>query len=175
MLQKADKDRLDKVLEVINSKLIRRPNATITKDLNEDSGNVSNYLNGKKPIPTKFYTDFMNKYAGSSESGQSTEKISGKLYMETIIELSQSCTRLTRTNEKLTDNNSELISMVKSVAPSVNLADLKESQLSVSAISLRTLEQMAENGIVDGLWKTKDEGLAKLGRLIVVSERVDLK
>ncbi len=50
MLQKVDKERLDKVLQVIDSAKIRFPLAEIVKRMNVDKGMVSAYLNAKKPI-----------------------------------------------------------------------------------------------------------------------------
>lgn len=64
MLQKVDKDRLDEVLNVIQDRKIKFPLATIVKTLGADQALVSKILNGKKPMPDKFYTNFMEHFAG---------------------------------------------------------------------------------------------------------------
>lgn len=69
MLQKVDKDRLVKVLSVIENAKIKFPNATISKDLERSSSTVSDYLNGKKPMSENFYRDFVERY----EKGQSKD------------------------------------------------------------------------------------------------------
>lgn len=62
MLQIIDKERLDKVLSVIERHKIRFPVAEISKELVVDKGNVSAYLKGNKPMSDNFYTSFLKKY-----------------------------------------------------------------------------------------------------------------
>ena len=47
MLQKIDKDRLDKVLATIETAKIKFPNATIAEKTGFSKSDVSVYLNGK--------------------------------------------------------------------------------------------------------------------------------
>lgn len=63
MLQKIDKDRLDKVLAIIKSTGMRKPNATLMRGIPENKGNVSAYLNGKKPMSDNFYNTFIEKFS----------------------------------------------------------------------------------------------------------------
>lgn len=62
MLQKLDKDRLDKVLQVIETCKIRFPNKEISQRLGVDSGNVSAYIKGRKPMSDNFYTSFLSEF-----------------------------------------------------------------------------------------------------------------
>ena len=62
ILKDVDKQRLAEVLQVIESLHMKFPNAEIHKKLNEDPGNISSYLNGKKPMSDNFYTSFMEAF-----------------------------------------------------------------------------------------------------------------
>jgi hypothetical protein len=63
MLQRVDQDRLDKVLSIIKSTGMRKVNATLMRGIPENKGNVSAYLNGKKPMSENFYNTFLEKYS----------------------------------------------------------------------------------------------------------------
>ncbi len=67
MLQKADKDRLDKVLQTVESYKIRFPVAEISRKLNRGKGEVSSYLNGNKPMSDNFYKTFMEEFPPKKE------------------------------------------------------------------------------------------------------------
>lgn len=62
MLQKADKDRLDKVLQLIEKVGLRFPVADISKAQGRNKGEVSTYLSGKKPMSDNFYKTFIKHF-----------------------------------------------------------------------------------------------------------------
>ena len=73
MLKKIDKDRLDQVSRVLIKKPMKFPVATISRELNEETSRVSTYLNGKKPMPERFFMAFMEKYGKESEEEKIVE------------------------------------------------------------------------------------------------------
>lgn len=90
MLQKLDKDRLDKVLSLIESRKIKFPNATLSKELKTDSGAVSAYLRGKKPMSNNFYTSFIERYEnGNPPTHERTGTVVGEInkLTEQVIQL----------------------------------------------------------------------------------------
>lgn len=62
IINKVDKDRLDLVLKLIDDYKIKFPVATISKKLGRGKGEVSEYLNGKKPMSENFYNLFIEQY-----------------------------------------------------------------------------------------------------------------
>lgn len=64
-LDQVSKDRLDEVWRVIDEKFIRFPNATLTENLKRGKGEVSVYLNAKKPMSKNFYESFIKHYGRS--------------------------------------------------------------------------------------------------------------
>lgn len=66
-LTNADKSRLTNVFQYLNLLGIRFPVAEISRRMKVDSGNVSNYLNGIKPISDNFYTDFLKEFSLDEE------------------------------------------------------------------------------------------------------------
>ena len=62
MLQKVDKDRLDKVLSIIKQAQIRFPIAEIEKKMGVNKGNASAYLKGSKPMSDNFYNTFLETF-----------------------------------------------------------------------------------------------------------------
>jgi len=81
MLQNVEKDRLDKVLAVIKKAKIRFPVAELGDRLKADKGMVSAYLNGKKPISGKFYSNFIQEFGEDTdliEDSTNSEKIAAQ-------------------------------------------------------------------------------------------------
>jgi hypothetical protein len=69
MLQKLDKDRLDKVLKIIERHEMRFPVATLSKEMKVNKGNVSAYLKGNKAMSENFYNTFLEHYGGAIVDG----------------------------------------------------------------------------------------------------------
>lgn len=65
MLQKVDKDRLDAVLRVIETKNWKFPMTEIHKVMGTDKGMISKYLNGKEGMSDKFYSKFMQTFGNT--------------------------------------------------------------------------------------------------------------
>lgn len=62
MLQKIDKDRLDKVLNIIQTWDTKFPQAKIVRELGFSKGQVSSYLNAKEAMSENFFQTFISKY-----------------------------------------------------------------------------------------------------------------
>jgi transcriptional regulator with XRE-family HTH domain len=185
MLQEIDKARLDKVLEVIKRNKIRFPLAEIVKELGSDKGMVSAYLNGKKPISDKFYSNFMQKFDRMESNGQEeTKKAEPKeskdeFYMDTIKDLrhsgitlseanreTASATRETATaNRILAENQRDLIEILKVLhKPTVDAA--LGNPPNPSFVIQPYLDRIAQYGIDRKWWKSFDEGRVVLGKLV---------
>lgn len=61
-LQISQKERLNIIQQRIYQYDIRFPNAELSDKLDVDAGNISNMLNGKKPISDNFFTSFITAY-----------------------------------------------------------------------------------------------------------------
>lgn len=170
MLQKVDKDRLDKVLEVLKKAGVRHPNATITRELGFDNGMVSNYLNGKKPISDKFYTTIIQHF----EKEENTEKppIENKVaenekpLMFLVTELVQNCTTLCNANNKLADNNTVLTGLVKSLCDKSNLT-VQGQQVPISDFLHPALERIARHIVEQKIFDNFDDAMRMIGKALV--------
>lgn len=93
---------------------------------------------------------------------------SGAALAEANKTIAEANNTIAAANKVLSENNKELINLL---LKSPDLSDVKESQLTVSAVSRPTLEKMAAAGIPD-LWKSMDEGLVTLGKLLIGGKMV---
>ena len=172
MLQKVDKDRLDKVLEVIETAKIKFPNATITKELGAHGGTVSAYLNGKKPMSSNFYRKFMDKY-GSEKNEESQKSQDLNSLIENNIKLikmhkdavhnsdftASSINALSIANKELAEANKELTMMLKnSLSSNAN----RNSQ----DLSEEVVQRIAEGGTLV-FWPSKEEGINILNNILI--------
>ena len=66
-LTKVDRDRLLLVLSIIEEQGIKFPNKVLSETFNKSSGEISTYLNAKKPMSGNFYRDFMKVYGKKEE------------------------------------------------------------------------------------------------------------
>jgi hypothetical protein len=120
--------------------------------------------------------DFEKEVKGKSSAQHHNSNV-----MQTICELANSGVILSEANKTiaeanrtiaaanriLSENNKELISLVQSLSS----GGVKENQLTVSAVSAPTLQKMAVAGIPH-FWKSMDEGLEALGKLLLGGEMV---
>jgi hypothetical protein len=175
MLQKIDKDRLDKVLQVLKDHKIRFPVAEVVKRLGADKGMVSAYLNGKKPISDKFYSTFMKSFnqpikQTSPEIIDTTE--------QTILKLAESNKQLAlafshQADAQLFQSKAWLVQAEASkiLAETNNglmqkIPNSNPTQPNVSEILLPWINRVAVNG-VGSIWETKEAGFAILDKLLV--------
>ena len=99
MLQKVAKDRLDKVLSIIEISDFRFANKEIAESLGVGKSTVSDYLSGTKPMSKPFFELFMKKYSNLTISNADTEtkkpsseigKAEDSVMKETMRNLSES-------------------------------------------------------------------------------------
>jgi hypothetical protein len=182
MLQKIDKDRLGKVLAIIQNSEMKFPTVTIAKETGYGKSDVSVYLNGKKPMSSKFYQTFIEKFDKQKSNaipetidGTPLEKLinhNGNLidaHKEVAIanrataeanKLSASTTNeLAFTNKELAATNRELTIMLKN---SIN----SNGQNNHQNLAEKVLHRIAEKGVPE-LWPTKQEGLDKLNKYLI--------
>ncbi len=191
MLQKVDRDRLDKVLEVIKTLKIKYPNATLERDLKANSGNISAYLKGTKPISDNFYNAFMDKYVNTaSEIKNSNDKVpsvieySGRFSEEILRDVARSGAVVGEANkiigeanrvmavshDKLITTNAELVSVIKMAYTQANLKGEVENQKSTASELQSCLELIAKLGVEKKWFENEDEGLVELGKCVFVNE-----
>ena len=153
MLQKVDKDRLDKVLKVIQDKGMKFPVATIEKDLNINKGNVSAYLKGKKSMSDNFYNSFMQQY----ESGEIKKPDVVTPDNTPLNHLIEGNKNLSQANKDLAAANLRLTAMLEVNSNSSHQAEHAQA----------CLERIAEQGAgVQLHWKTKADGLRVLSNFL---------
>lgn len=68
-------ERLKIIQDRINQYDIRFPNAELSEKLNVDAGNISNMLNGKKPISDNFFTSFIDAYPEKKKNEEESKPI----------------------------------------------------------------------------------------------------
>ena len=158
MLQKADKDRLDKVLELIKNSGIRFPIAELSRLTGKGQGEVSVYLSGKKPMSDKFYSSFMNKY-GSNENIVQTTEITLHNLINQNSELVDAHKELAVANKELAEANKELTIMLKN---SIN----SNGQNSHQNVAEKVLHRIAEKGVPE-LWPSKEAGMSILSKYLI--------
>lgn len=199
MLQKIDKDRLDKVLQVLNDAGIRKVNSTLVRELGMDSGMVSNYLNGKKPISDNFYTAIIQKYGNdiadpvkpvTTEEDASVKTYNQKME-DAVYNLTVSNSNLAiafvkqavaqeveaRGREKEADAriiqataNKILVEVNRDTLLKIpNPQSSKEIQIQDSLHLSRTFEDLAKAGVPER-WATVEDGLLFLSRLLHEAE-----
>ena len=199
MLQKIDKDRLDTVLQLLNDAGIRKVNSTLVRELGMDSGMVSNYLNGKKPISDNFYSAIIQKYGKGIEDpvlntideGASPIKTYNQKMEDAVYNLTVSNSNLAiafvkqavaqeveaRGREKEADAriiqataNKILVEVNRDTLLKIpNPQSAKEIQIQDSLRLSRTFEDLAKAGVPDK-WATIEEGLLFLSRLLHEAE-----
>lgn len=185
MLQKIDKDRLDKVLEIIQTKPIKYPNATLERDLKANSGNISAYLKGTKPMSDNFYNAFMEKYGNvkkdieeKKDELQNIIEYSGRYSEEILRDVARSGAVVGEANkimaqshDKLINTNAELVDVIKMAYTQSNLRGVKESQKSAASELQSCLELIAKHGVEQKWFENEDEGLVELGKCVFVNEQ----
>lgn len=159
MLQKIDKDRLDKVLATIETAKIKFPNAAIAEKTGFSKSDVSVYLNGKKPMSDNFYQTFIKHY-GIVESAPLPIPDSINQNEVSLHSLIESNRVLVETNKVLTDLLQQSFNL-NSVAP----------RQSDKLIDPYTLELLAKRGVPE-YWATIEEGRSKLGSIVVALKTV---
>ncbi len=160
MLQKADKDRLDKVLSIIEKAGIRFPVAELGDKMKVDKGMVSSYLAGKKPISDKFYSKFIQTFdipeKPEDKRGLAPIQEPNK-NEESLHSLIKQCGTLVETNKDLKDM---LRTQMQSQA--MNLP----AQQHISVMLEPTLHQLALFG-VGKFWSDYDEGRIELNKILL--------
>jgi len=167
MLQKVDKDRLDKVLAVIEAAKIKFPNATITRELDVHAGTVSAYLNGVKPMSSNFYRKFMDKYGNNSQEEKANNidenMDKNELSLHSVIESNKSLAAGIRdfasASKEMAETNKELTALLKATINSNSVHSAPSPD-----VLWTILERIAEQGTK--FWGTKEEGLKELGRYL---------
>jgi hypothetical protein len=176
MLQKIAKDRLDKVLEVIENSGMRFPVTEIADRLKNDKGMVSAYIKGKKPISSNFYSNFMKEFDKPEEPNPQidTKNIEIHKNFDEIVHSNAILVEAQRlsaeailkhedTSKMLAETNRMLVNHL--LGANSNVAPRSSSNL-VQKAQAKLLQDLAEAGAGD-LWETADEGLIKLGRFAV--------
>ena len=164
MLQKVDKDRLDKVLATIESAKIKFPNVTLTRELGVDGGTVSAYLNGKKPMSSNFFGKFMDKY-GSTKATHATSDTTLERLINNNTELIEAHVSVAKATEELAKANKELSETNKALAVMLQNSINSNGQNSHQNVADLYLNRIAEKG-APLWWPTKEEGLQILGKLL---------
>jgi len=100
----------------------------------------------------------------TSKKAKRDEPETDDLAIETIRDLARSSVILAESNKVLADNNKELIVMFKATAD-VRLKN--QSTETVGEMLAPYLYKMANAGIGQKFWKSVDEGLIALGKLLV--------
>jgi len=117
MLQIADKDRLDKVLAVIEKNKIRFPVADIHKKMGGSKGTISDYIKGNKPISENWYSTFLELFDKNNikEVEGKTEPQNDKLssLIESNHELCEANKALSIANKDLAAAHISLIRMLE--------------------------------------------------------------
>ena len=180
MLQKVDQDRLDKVLRIIQERPIKFPNATLERDLKANSGNISAYLKGTKAMSDNFYNAFIEKYGDLDNvkqpalelssivpqyTGQYTEDIMRDVARSSVI-VGEANKIMAISNDKLVNNNSNLIEVIKLIHTQSNSHSSNDNQLTVAEVLQPYLEQIAEDGVEQQWWSSVHEGLLKLSNSV---------
>lgn len=161
MLQKTDKERLDKVLAILEKHSVRFPIAEIVRRTGFNKGHVSSIINEKIPMSENFYETFMKQFE-EDKITQPEVIPPGNIPLNDLIEGNKN---LSLANKDLAAANLELTKMLKS-----NSGNNPSSQHSQACI-----ERIAELGAGMTLhWKSKEDGLKVLGRFLAenVSKKV---
>lgn len=164
MLQKVDKDRLDKVLAIIESSEIKFPTATISKETGFSKSDISVYLNGKKPMSSKFYQTFIEKF-DKQKPNISNESTLQKLInnntdlIEAHVSVAKATEELAIANKELSEANKELTTMLKN---SIN----SNGQNSHQNVAEKVLHRIAEKGVPE-LWPSKEAGMSILSSYLI--------
>ena len=145
-LTKVDRDRLLLVLSIIEEQGIKFPNKVLSETFNKSSGEISTYLNAKKPMSGNFYRDFMKVYGKkeievdkeiNTKENTATEKDSELLNLIRVTQtFAESHLGLVRSHEILNQNhttalaqNGDLIRMVeKDKGQKINLNSVSNGQ-----------------------------------------------
>lgn len=164
MLQKVDKDRLDKVLATIESAKIKFPNVTLTRELGVDGGTVSAYLNGKKPMSSNFFGKFMDKYGSTKATHATSDSTLERLINNNTdligahVSVAKATEELAIANKELSEANKELTIMLKN---SVNLNGQNNSH----PVLVSVVQRIAERG-VPMLWASVEQGTSILNSFL---------
>lgn len=163
--------------------------AAIAAKLDWSATMISNIINGRQNIPNDRYRKFTEVYQlensevniENGDMGGKSEVIEmsdskEKFYMETIADLRHTAIELANANKDaciankeasianriLAENQRELIEILKKMhAPIVNAAK-ETQQVSLSEV---TLDLMAGNGVLLGIWKSEGEARAVINKL----------
>ena len=146
-LTKVDRDRLLLVLSIIEEQGIKFPNKVLSETFNKSSGEISTYLNAKKPMSGNFYRDFMKVYGKKEEETVNKEvhtidknTTAKESELQALLNITQvyaeSHLGLVRSHEILNQNhttalaqNDELIKLVgKDKGQKINLSSTPNSQ-----------------------------------------------
>ena len=145
-LQKVDRDRIIEVWRVIEEVGIKFPNKVLSVLFKKNKGEVSTYLNGKKPLPDDCYKTFIQQYKKPVQTDNkelppvgnvTTEKESELQALLSITQVyAESHLGLVRSHEILNQNhttalaqNEELIKLVgKDKGQKINLNSSSNGQ-----------------------------------------------
>ena len=152
MLQKVDKDRLDKVLSLVELNKIRFPVAELSKKLGKSKGEISDYLSGKKPMSNNFYNAFIELY--------NIEQAKPLPATESFNQNEVSLHSLIESNRVLVETNKVLTELLQQSFSLSSAAQSSPGKL----IDPYTLELLARRGVPE-YWATIEEGRLKLGSI----------
>jgi len=159
MLHKVAKDRLDKVLEILEKSNIRFHNAEIVRRTGINKSIVSDYLNGVKPISDNFYRTFLEKFPDTdnikNNDGEKIEDIVKKIGTQTITErtiadLARSAILLAEANRDLSENNTRLTVMLEAnLSSSQHISDTLKPYLHQLAEGLAAKLDMDDSKLLE--------------------------
>lgn len=156
MLQKVDKDRLAKVLMLMEKCGIRKANSVIVKEFDEDAGNVSNYMRGKKPFPDELYTKIVQKWEGPTIN----KPIESEGNEQSIYFLAASNNNLSIAQKDIAASNLRLTELLEKATGKFNSVAYPSS----AASQLPSLDKLA-SALADKFALTQEEVAVELGRL----------
>ena len=183
MLQKIDKARLAKVLKVLDDRPIKPVNKTICDRLNEDPGNVSNWLSGKKAMPTNFYTNFIKAFGGPEhQENTGNETLNEDMNNPTLLVVDSPSNVSQSSLDKLIDSNHVLALANKDLSENtVLLTRMANSRAhgksDLVALANRNvfLESLSVSLSKDGTFHTPQEAVLILDKIVNAIEKEVLK
>lgn len=162
-------------VEILKSKRVIKKDVEIAEKTGFSKPVVSNYLSGRVKASDNFISAFEknyeikvfdNKVFSSSDSRELPNPIATiNLLVESNRVLADSGKIIAESQKKLVETNSELTGMLKKAISNPIANATPETPPISGAIVIGLLEVIADLGIGKG-WKSKEEGLAVLGRKI---------
>ena len=168
MLHKIDRDRLDKVLQVIKSVDIKFMPKKISEVTGFSKGHVSNILNGNVAMTENFYETFLKHFDLSNDMAQKSDiPITQQGSQNKEYDPERSLYTLIESNKMQVETNRDLTEMLKQ--SNYNKAN-SGSQQGIDVILLPYLHLFA-HALAKKPLKVESEILVELNKILIESLR----